>query len=220
LVCAARARPPLHYLSVCQGTVNVNVNATVCYSGFHNGSFSDCDPAYNAFVSGAQVPFSPASCYGLWAPGNDSSVDLGPLVWPMAGYLNSTGGKTSYGVRQPSGVVAWGGEHAFLFWIDNGFATADVWAARADLLTPQQKQQMPAPTVSGASATPRATAPAFFSYDHTSGSWDLPALPAGFDPLNVEAFLATPSPAGASGRGQPMFPLAPSAGSVRFSGAL
>ena len=138
-------------------------------------------------------------------------------MWPVAGYLNSTGGKASYGVRQPSGVVAWGGEQAFLFWIDNGFTTSDVWAAKADLPTPQQQQQQ-APTAPGGSATP-ATAPVFYSYDHTTGAWDLPALPEGFDPLDVGAFLTTPSPAGATGRGQPMFPLAPTAGSVRFSGA-
>lgn len=194
-----------------QGTINTDVNASACFSGFHNGSFSDCGPAYNAFVSGALLPFSPKSCYGLSAPGNDSSVDLGPLVWPVSGYLNSTGGKASYGVRQPSGVVAWGGAYAYLFWIDNGFETSDVWAARAELTTSQ-------PSRSDSNSPVPTAAQAFYSFNHVSGAWDLPALPAGFDPLNVSASLGSSSPAGSTGLGAPMFPLAPSAGAVRFSG--
>jgi hypothetical protein len=121
-------------------------------------------PAYNAFVSGSLIPFTTESCFGLGVPGNDSAVDLGPLAWPVAGYLNASGAKTSYGVRQPGGVVSWGGGSVYLFWIDNAFDTADVWAAKA-VLSGRDERSAAADT---ANATKIAPAPSFFSFN-TSG---------------------------------------------------
>ena len=185
-----------------QGTINADVDARNCFSGYHNTSgFSDCQAAYNALTTGALLPFSAATCYGLGEPGNASAVDLGPLAWPVDGYLNASGGKAGYGVRQPSAVAAWDGA-VMLGWIDNGFDTADIWFARAP----------PPPAPLGAAS--------FFSFNHASRAWDLPTLPAGFAARNFAAFLRSPSPAGAPGSGgAPAFPLAPDAGSVHVAAA-
>ena len=188
-----------------QGLINADVLARDCYSGFVNGTgpYEDCQRAYNAFVSGALLqPFSEATCFGLGALGNASTADLGPIAWPVDGYLNASGGKSSYGVRQPGAVVAWDGA-AYLFWIDNGFASADIWIARS------------------APGTDQGTPASFRAYDHAAGTWSLPVLPAGFDSRNVSASLHAGSPAGAAsgGSGAPAFPLAPDAGSVHFAAA-
>ena len=183
-----------------QGLINRDVDARTCYSGFVNGSFSDCQPAYNAMVTGARVPFTAAACFGLGAVGNSSAVDGGPLVWPRDGYLNATRGKASFGVRQPGAVVTWSGD-VVLFYIDNAFERADVWAARS-----------PRGAGQGAPGS-------FFHFDTVARAWSLPALPAGFDGQHFDDFLQTPSPAGATGRGAPLFPLFPTAGSVHATAA-
>ena len=183
-----------------QGLINRDVDARTCYSGFVNGSFSDCQPAYNAVVTGALAPFTAAACFGLGALGNASTADGGPLVWPSDGYLNATRGKASYGVRQPGAVVTWGGD-VVLFYIDNNFDRADVWAARS-----------PRGVGQGAPGS-------FFQYDTAARAWTLPALPAGFAASRFADFLQTPSPAGATGRGAPLFPLFPTAGSVHATAA-
>jgi len=176
------------------------VDARACASGFVNGSFSDCLPAYNALVTGARVPWTPAACYGVGLPGN-ASDDGGPLVWPARGYVNTTGGKASYGVRQPGALLGWDGG-VYLLYIDNDFDRADVWAARA---APGSAEQ-------GAPGS-------FAAFDHVNSTWTLPALPAGFDKLRFAEFLGTPSPAGASGRGAPLFALFPTAASVHAAAA-
>jgi len=188
-------------------TINADVPASTCYSGYENstGQFVECLSAYNALVSGALLPFSSDTCFGLGLPGNKSLLDLGPLVWPVDGYLNSSGGKASYGVRQPSALVGWDGS-LFLFWIDNCFDTADVWIARS------------APTAGGVQ---QGLPGSFFSFNHTSVAWDVPTLPPAFDALTFPLFLQQAAPAGGSGSGaSPAFPLSPTGcGSVRFSAA-
>ena len=181
-----------------QGLIN-DVDARTCSSGFHNGVFSDCQPAYNAFVSGAYLaPFAASTCYGLGALGNASTTDLGPLAWPVDGYLNASRGKASYGVRQPSALAAWDGAPV-LMWIDNGFASADVWVARG--------------------ATANASAPAFAAHSAARGAWDAPLLPPGLAAAGILASLQERSPAGGAGGGAPAFQLAPDAGAVHAAAA-
>ena len=179
-----------------QGTVNEDVSARDCFSGYQNGTFSDCERAYNAFVSGTVTLFTPASCYGLGLPGNNTAVDLGPLVWPVNGYLNASGAKVSYGVRQPGAVRSWDGASMLLF-IDNGFTTADVWAARA---------AAPSPT----------DVPAFFLHALDGSGWNVPPLPSGFDVNDVSKSFNLPSP-GAS-RSAKAFEL-PGSGAVNCAAA-
>jgi hypothetical protein len=179
-----------------QGTINVDVSARDCYSGYQNGTFSDCQRAYNAFVTGTVTLFTPAACYGLGLPGNNTAEDLGPLVWPVDGYLNASGGKVSYGVRQPSAVRSWDGDSILLF-IDNGFTNADVWVARA---------VAPSPT----------DAPAFFLHALDGSGWNVPTLPMGFDVNDVSKSFNLPSP-GAS-RSAKAFDL-PGSGAVNCAAA-
>jgi len=150
-----------------QGTINADVPAAECYSGFHNGSFADCTAAYNAFVSGAVLPFSPATCFGLAEVGNASAVDLGPLAWPTSGYLNATGGKASYGVRQPGALLGWDGA-VYLTFIDSGFTYSDAWVARAASPAPA-----PMPVRHGSPLEPQPQRPLaaadFASYSHVAG---------------------------------------------------
>ena len=88
-----------------QGLINPTIRAESCYSGIQSdGQFSDCQPSYNAFVSGAILSYTASTCYGLGNLGNISTQDAGPLVWPVNAYVNTSGGKTSYGVRHPGGV--------------------------------------------------------------------------------------------------------------------
>lgn len=184
-----------------QGLINADVDAHECFSGFHNGTFSDCQAAYNAFVSASLLqPFSTATCFGLGPLGNSSAVDLGPIAWPRDGYLNVSNGKASYGVRQPGTSLSWDGS-LILFYIDNGFDTADVWVGRAP-------------------AGAALSSDSFRAYNALTRAWDLPLLPAGFDKGDVMASLRAGSPAGAPGSGgAPAFPLAPSAGAVHAAAA-
>jgi hypothetical protein len=183
-----------------QGLINADVDAHECFSGFNNGSFSDCQAAYNAFVSASLLnPFSPSTCFGLGPLGNSSATDLGPIAWPRDGYLNESGGKASYGVRQPGASVHWDGALT-LFYIDNAFETADVWVARSP------------PGVTSADS--------FRAYNALTQKWDLPLLPPGFDKGDVMASLREGSPAGAPGSGgSPAFPLFPSSGAVHTTAA-
>jgi hypothetical protein len=178
-----------------QGMINPTVPAAQCFSGYHNGSgFEDCQPAYNAFVSGAVLgDFSAATCFGLGGPGNASTLDLGPLTWPVGGYLTAEGAKASYGVRQPSLVRGWQGQ-AVLLWIDNSLSSADVWAAQALA----------------------AQAP-FYAFNAGSGRWDLPVLPASVASRGVMGSLQEGSPAGVGGK--PALALAPEAGAVHAAAA-
>ena len=204
-----------------QGLINADVDARECYSGFQNGTgpYVDCNAAYNAFVSGASLPFSPATCFGLGEPGNASAVDLGPLVWPVGGYLNASGGKRSYGVRQPGALVAWDGA-AVLMWIDNGFDTADVWVARSlpvGSAAAAGGAHVAAAAAAAAAASSSSSSLSFAAYDAAAGAWSLPTLPAGFDARNVMASLQAES--AAASRGAPAFVLAPDAGAVHASAA-
>lgn len=183
-----------------QGLINADVDAHDCFSGFNNGTFSDCQAAYNAFVSASLLnPFSAATCFGLGPLGNVSTTDLGPIAWPRDGYLNASGGKASFGVRQPGASVHWDGGLT-LFYIDNSFDTADVWVARAPPGIP--------------------TADSFRAYNAHTQKWDLPLLPPGFNKGDVMASLRAGSPAGAPGSGgAPAFPLFPSSGAVHATAA-
>ena len=81
-----------------QGTINADVSALTCYRGTNktSGLAVDCEAAYNAMVSGSLSPYEESNCYGLAKLGNDSKKDLGPLVWPVDGYLLPNGTKAGY----------------------------------------------------------------------------------------------------------------------------
>ena len=220
-----------------QNTVNSDVPAAQCYSGPHQraptsggirssqgdgeSDYEDCWPAYNGFVSGVLLPAGPASCFGVGAAANVSSVDVGPVAWPDAGYLvrddggggrgdggsrdggsgggggGSVGGttmkKASYGVRHPS-VLGADVSHdggLYLTWLSNGLASSEFWVARS----------APGPA--------QGTSGSFMAWNDTSGAWDAPVLPRGFDPANAAASFAERMPAAVpGGGGRPLSSLA------------
>lgn len=184
-----------------QGTINPEVRAEDCFSGFHNGTFADCEPSYNAFVSGMLLPSTAPHCFGVGVVANESSVDLGPLAWPLAGYKNATGGKASYGVRQPSAISGYDGT-LFVTWVDSGFNTSEAWVAASP---PGPRQGLPG---------------TFFTYNARTRAWDVPTLPPAFDPLAAPLFWSAPAPAASEPGAGPTFNLgAEGSGAIRLAGA-
>ena len=64
-----------------------------CFSEARNGAYFDCWKFYFSFVNAAIA--TPSS------DGSVSAADMGPIIWPSAGYLRN-GKRISAGVRSPS----------------------------------------------------------------------------------------------------------------------
>ena len=147
------------------------------------------------------LPFTASNCNAIGVLANMTTLDLGPLAWPLHGYKNSTGGKASYGVRQPSVIVGYDST-IYLTWMDSGFDSSEAWVAAS---RPGPTQGLPG---------------SFFLYNRLSGKWDVPALPPNFDPLAVPLFLTTPAPAASAPGAGPTFTLGDhGSGAIRLAGA-
>ncbi len=137
------------------------------YSGWFDGSYRDYWPAYFAFVSAA------------WSPADENdgcnfdAHDLGPIVWPSAGYVTANGGKAGNGLRAPSSIIE--GGYIYVYYLD-GCSTevegreSGIKVSRA----PISNDGMPGP---------------FMNY--YNGSFSEPSLPAGFTKDNARAFLSS-----------------------------
>jgi hypothetical protein len=92
------------------GTVNVGVDASRCYSGNHNGVYQDCWPSYNGFTNEIEASLS--------TPFQLSAIkDLGPVLWPSAGYVEPLSQiKMSAGTRHFSGIIA--NKYLYVFYVD------------------------------------------------------------------------------------------------------
>ncbi len=97
-----------------QNTVNTDVPVESCASGYVDGAYEDCWPAYNAFVNTSWQVFDAAHGWGLRA-----YVDEGPVLWPANGYTYG-GAKSSSGLRHPHGLVADGFVYVFYEDTSNG----------------------------------------------------------------------------------------------------
>lgn len=156
-----------------QSEVNRDVDALSCASGYAGGAWEECWRAYNGFVGLSYAGFSAATQYG-----RQPMTDLGPIVWPSYGYLDAQGHKASFGVRHPSSLLRDG--YLYVFYVDtvNTTTITDgvtcVRVARARI---------------GADGLPQA----FQTYYH--GQFSQPALPAGFNPAHITAFLRARGPA-------------------------
>jgi hypothetical protein len=179
-----------------QNTINADVPATECFSGDHNGTYTDCWPAYNGLVSGAALPFTPSNCYGMGAAANATWQDLGVVAWPTTGFVNATGGKLTYGLRHPSVLVAADG-YLYVNYLQNDLFDAAFWMVRSE---PGPQQGLPA---------------TFMALNGSSGAWDIPALPAGLTRATIEEFFATPSPGQNDSR--PLFDMPPEVSGVHMS---
>jgi hypothetical protein len=135
------------------------------------GGYIDCFAAYNAFISVAVSPFV--------AGGFGAFVNQGPVVWPASGYTDGGDGKLSYGVRQPSAIVApdfidkLAGDFYYVYYVDESIANLGTKVARAPVLP----SGAPGPFVSW-----------------TGADFDTPALPAGFTPASFASFFDQPGP--------------------------
>jgi hypothetical protein len=80
-------------------TVDTNVDPATCASGYDAAQkkWTDCWPAYNGFVSLRLAKTS-------WITAPDTSLDLGPILWPTMGYRQGVK-KTSSGLRHPSALL-------------------------------------------------------------------------------------------------------------------
>lgn len=145
-------------------TANPKFDAHTCASGYSSaGVYSDCDDAYNGFVSLAHEAFTPATQYARQPMQND-----GPIVWPADGYVKANGSKASMGVRHPTFFSD--GTYLYVFYLDMSPASWGIKVARAPLAS------MPA---SGG----------FKVYDGTG--FNTSALPAGFSRDAISSFYAS-----------------------------
>ncbi len=160
--------------TVCyQNDINTSVACSACASGdVDGGGYVDCFAAYNAFISVAVSPFA--------GGGFGAFVNQGPVVWPASGYTDGGDGKLSYGVRQPSAIVApdligkIAGSFYYLYYLDESLTTLyGTKVARAPVLP----SGVPGPFVSW-----------------TGADFDSPALPAGFSPASFASFFDQPGP--------------------------
>lgn len=130
-----------------------------CGSHSLDGSYRDYWPAYFAFVCMTYSALNdPNGCEFM-------EHDLGPVLWPSAGYLDANGHKTSDGLRHPSIIVV--GDYAYVFYLDQtSIGTTEtgrqsgVKVARASI----GENGLPGP---------------FYTY--FNGQFSEPSLPVGFD---------------------------------------
>lgn len=177
-------------------TVNTDVPSS-CWSGYDatTQTWIECWDAYNAFITLAHAPMAP--------DGRDvggATVDEGPIVWSSAGLMDSTGTKTSLGVRHPTSLVD--GDFLYVFYMDESYADEGIRVARSPLAA------LPSPL-------------GFSCWDGTA--FEIPALPVGYDVANVPASYEAPGPACAAlfpedGFDSVRFSVAPLAGSSLYLG--
>mgnify|MGYP005750644541 CR=1 FL=1 len=135
------------------------------YSG--GTPYKDCWEAYFGFLN------------GNWSKlNNDSTLgptyfnDIGPVLWPSAGYVNRQGHQTSQGLRHPSSIVHNG--YLYIFVIDTSMdGTGGVKIVRVlteNVLNPQRYQTW------------------------SKGGW-IKALPDGFSASQVKNYFTVRGPA-------------------------
>ncbi len=154
-----------------QNTINKNVQAEKCFSGYKSGVYEDCSEAYNAFVGMSWVTSNASTGWGA-----QEFSDEGPVVWPSLGYIDSNGKKTSGGVRHPSSIVS--GDFIYLFYLDTSFSgePGKAWGIKVAR----------APLASGGQ-------PGSFN-SYYAGRFDQSSLPKGFNKNQVSDFFARSGP--------------------------
>lgn len=160
-----------------QNSVNVDVPVHECYSGEVNGTFVNCMAAYNAFV-GAVLLNTSNSCYGAGQAGLTAYIDVGPIAWPLPGYLNATGGKASYGLRHP-GILLGYDAAVYVSYLENALDSGAFYIVRA-----AQGPDQGLPT-------------AFLGVNASTMQWGIPSLPSDFNSSNVAASFASAAPGAA-----------------------
>lgn len=148
-----------------QNTINTGILCSSCASGDVNGNYVDCWEGYNAFVGMSSVPYTAATSWG-----RSSMNDLGPIVWPENGYLNSASEKMSQGVRHPSSIINNG--YVYVYYLD--MSNGGIKVARASL------------------SSGNAGIMANNFYNYYGGGFSQKSLPDGFSKEKINNFLRTP----------------------------
>jgi len=145
-----------------QNTVDPGVRVEDCASGYVDGHYQDCWPAYNAFVGTSWQVYDAAHAWGL-----TPYEDEGPVVWPANGHTHG-GVKSSSGLRHPHGLVA--GDFVYVFYED----TSNGWGNRGY-----------GPKVARAPLAGGGRPGTFTTW--CDGAW-VPSLPEGFDRSRMADF--------------------------------
>ena len=143
-----------------------------CASGYSGSKkqYDDCWDAYNAFVNLAAFNGSPKSMVS-------DPLDLGPLLWPSAGYIDGER-KVSSGLRHPSGFVLDG--YLYIYYIDTSHSTepgrrGGMSVARMVLPKAGSTELLPTlPWYDGKFSNDNASLPARFSKDRIRDFYDKP----------------------------------------------
>lgn len=154
-------------------TVDQNLTPQSCASGVNGGSYVDCWAAYNGFISlllGSTKAWQDNA--GAVPP-----RDLGPILWPAAGYLRP-GAKASGGVRHPTAIVNQG--FVYIYYLDSSQGQDPGRKAGLRLA------RMPEPD---GNAT---RAPQSVNWFDGAFSPENSSLPPGFDKDNIRAFYDKP----------------------------
>ncbi|WP_207514237.1 T9SS type A sorting domain-containing protein [Longitalea luteola] len=151
----------------------INANDPATFSGDYNGTYQECWEAYFGFLNANWLPYNEENDYGA-----NYLNDLGPIGWPSAGYVNSSGGQTSYGLRHPSSIVY--GHYVYIFVKDESHdVTGGIKCIRvhdSNIFNPN-------------------------AYETWSVNDWIPSLPAGFNKDQAAAFFSTRGP-----QSTPVFP--------------
>jgi len=170
------------YKNTVRPSLEIDANNPTTFSGDYNGTYNECWEAYFGFLNGNWLPYNEENDYGA-----NYLNDLGPIAWPSAGYVNSSGAQTSNGLRHPSSIVY--GHYVYIFVKDESpDGTGGVKCIRvhdSNVFNPN-------------------------AYETWSVNDWIPSLPTGFNKDQAAAFFATRGP-----QSTPVFPN--DKGTVRFS---
>jgi hypothetical protein len=100
-----------------QNTIDPEISAKTCASGYTNGHYSDCWESYSGFIGTMSVPLRGTNP-GILTDKHDD----GPIIWPSMGYIDEGGRKASHGVRHPSAIIA--GSYLYIYYVDTSRGSA------------------------------------------------------------------------------------------------
>jgi len=188
---------------LCQNSINVLHLQRSCPIG-------DDWERYNSFVCAAWIPNTPNTNWGQKRFPND----LGPIVWPSTGYLQTNGEKFTCGVNTPSSIQYDG--YVYLFFHDDGQYGS---SGSAPFYPPPEEEGRHEGIKVARAPVAEALDPGAWQvfYRDPAGveTWH-PSLPAGFTKENIAQFWNKPGPKSTDIMGDEGNNLA---GELRFSAA-
>ncbi|MBE6903478.1 MAG: hypothetical protein E7480_02610 [Ruminococcaceae bacterium] len=130
-----------------------------------DGVYKESSGTYFAFTSMAVLPSKDVGTKTF----NDG--DLGPVIWPSAGYLNSKGEQASQGLRHPTGFSD--GEYVYIYYLDTSKTNSEAGRQAGLKVARSPISELGKPG-------------SFKTY--FSGKWEEDALPKNFDKNSRDMF--------------------------------